>query len=327
MTLRLFFLSFVTMFSLFSEDAAAPTSKKEVMPELTHVWFSEGLVCLKAKETGFAFANKSQSATPTKNFTTPSTEDPDFKWNCGLRIDAGFQPTDWFFFATWTYIQNTADGKKYTDATTGFFPALSLDKTLDSSNYVTSATFTQKINTQLVDLGTLISWRPAEPFILKSHFGLRIASINQKFVVNYGGGVFNEGIDTLNGKNNFLGAGPRIGLTPNIILPWGFSLVSNFSASALLGRFYIKQKEKYLTNTSYDNTHVMTRLRCSLDALAALSWQTDLFYKSLVFCTQIGWEWHKFYNQNEITHNSFDFSSSSNDLFLRGGFISVCLGF
>lgn len=313
--------------SLFPEDVAKTPTKKEKIPELPHVWFSGGLLCLKSHESGLAFANKPQEIAAATDFAESPLIQPHFKWNCGVRIEGGFQPKQQYFFANWTYIQNTAHGEKSTDATTGFFPTLSLDKTHTRSDYVTSGDIIWRLNTHLIDVGTIYPWQPTKHFILKNHVGLRIASLNQRGEVNYGGGIFNQGIDALKMRNDFIGAGPSIGLCPNILLKGGFSLVGDITASALIGHFHIHQTEKYLTHSLFHHTENMNRLKLALDAKAAIAWQKELLYKVLVICVQAGWEWHEFYGQNQLQHNSFDLFYGNRNITLRGGFISLCVGF
>lgn len=298
-----FFL--ILMSSLVADDAVAPTTKKEVMPSLPHVWISEGLMYLKAREDQLEC----------------STGNPHFSWDCGLKIEAGFQPKDWFFFLNWSYIQNTAHGEKNTNGVTGFFPIQSFSSLLPSAE-VTSATMRWKLNTQMAEFGSMISWRPISWFILKNHFGLKLASLNQKIQVNYGGGVFSEGIDSIQMENNFLGLGPSVGVTPNISLPYGLSLLGDFSVSLFTSRLYVSQKETYLAESLFSHTQVMTKLRLSLDAKAAIAWQKELFYKALVISMQAGWEWHEFYHQNEMGH-----LQGNKNLILQGGFLSFSLGF
>ncbi len=145
--------------------------------------------------------------------------------------------------------------------------------------------------------------------------------------MNYGGGVFNEGIDSLSMTNNFFGAGPTMGVSPNIILPKGFSLVGGFAASGLAGGFWLREKETYLNNPLFNENHSIARLRASLDAKAALAWQKEFLYKALVFSIQAGWEWHEFFSQNQLHYNQLEFFNSRKNIILRGGFLSLCLGF
>ncbi len=327
--MNLRFMSFLTLMtaSLIADDAAAPSFKKEKIPFIPHVWVSGGFTCLKAQEKGLAFANQTQTLGSTTNFKDSSIVQPHYNWNGGLKIDLGYQPRDWFFFANWTSIENKAYGSQSTSGAAGFYPVLSLSKTLTSANYVTSGTTAWRLNTNLVDIGAAISWRPVTYFILKNQMGLKIASLDQKLRLNYGGGVFSGGIDHLTMINNFIGAGPCVGVSPNILLPYGFSLVGNVTASGLVGHFYIKQKESYLKELLFNRSQAMTRFRWALDAKAALSWQRELLYKALVVSVQAGWEWHEFYGQNQLRSGLGGHSRVDGNLILRGGFLSACLAF
>ncbi|MCX6991259.1 MAG: hypothetical protein NTX49_09405 [Chlamydiae bacterium] len=102
---------------LIAGDISQPTAKKEAMPSLPHVWLSGDLLCLQAKENRLDYANKAKGITPATNYTTNSPTQPHFAWNCGVKIEAGFQPKDWFFFGNWTHIVSTASGTSSTNAT------------------------------------------------------------------------------------------------------------------------------------------------------------------------------------------------------------------
>jgi len=324
-TISVLFLTLTS--SLLASDIVEPTAKKEAVPSLTHVWLSGDLLCLQAKENRLDYANNAQGITPSANYTTSSVVQPHFAWNCGVKIDAGFQPEDWFFFANWTHIVNTAKGVSSTNGSEGFFPLWSLGSGITDTGYVTSAHFDWSLDTQIVDVGSIISWGFGKRFILKAHGAIRTAFLDQRFNIQYGGGFFSEGTDTVTMKNNFFGVGPAIGLSPNIMLGRGFNILGDIAGSALLGSFFLKQKEKYLRETLFYETNTMTRVRYSLDAKAAINWQTEFLYKSLVFSIQTGWEWHKYYDQNQLQQNSFDFFNDKRSLILRGGFISLTLGF
>jgi len=312
---------------LVAGDIGQPTAKKEAMPSLPHVWLSGDLLCLQAKENRLDYANKAQSATPSTNYTTSSVLQPHFAWNCGVKIEAGFQPKDWFFFGNWTHIVNTAAGTSSTNATEGFFPVWSLGSGITNTDYVTSAHLQWSLDTQIVDIGSIISWEFGKRLIIKALGAIRTAFLDQRITVEYGGGFFSEGIDTVKMKNNFFGVGPAIGFSPNVMLGGGFNLLGDIGGSALLGSFFVKQKEEYLRETLFYKTRTMTRVRYSLDTKLAINWQTEFLYKALVFSVQTGWEWHKYYDQNQLSQNSFDFFNDKTSLIMRGGFLSMTLGF
>jgi hypothetical protein len=239
----------------------------------------------------------------------------------------GFQPKQQYYFASWCYIQNTARGSLSTNGTKAFFPVLSMDRNLTDSSFVTSGNIDWRLITQFADAGTMFPWRPIDFFLLKTHIGFRIASLNQKLKAYYGGGLFNEGTDVLTMRNNFLGIGPRVGFIPNFLLPAGFSLCGEFAACGLLGKFYVKQKESYLAQTLFDQTDNMFRFRFGLDAKAYLAWQKELLYKAFILSIQIGWQWHSFFGQNQLHQNAFRLSHGNDLIFLQGGFLSLTAAF
>lgn len=324
--MKIFLASLCAMCGIWAEDAPKPPTKKEVFPIIPHIWISEGILCLKARENGLSFATQPQDISHS-DFTNTASIQPHFKWNTGLQIDLGYQPRQQYYFASWCYIQNTAYGSLSTNGTKGFFPILSMDNDLTHSSFVTSGNVDWRINTQFADAGTMFPWKPKDFFLLKAHIGLRVASLNQKLKAYYGGGLFNEGTDVLTMHNNFLGIGPRVGLLPNFLFPAGFSLCGEFAASGLLGRFYVKQKESYLAQTLFNQTDRMIRFRFALDAKAYLAWQKELLYKAIVLSVQMGWQWHAFFDQNQLQRNAFYRPRHNDPLFFQGGFLSLSAAF
>jgi hypothetical protein len=327
MNLRNIFSVLILTAALSAEDTPEPSFKKQKVPILPHVWFSGELLWLKAQENGLTAANHAQNITPTPQFSNASLVPSHFHWNYGLKIDLGYQPKKLLYFVNWSTIHNTACSQKQTNGSKGFFPVLSLSNALTSSSYVTSSDCCWRLNTNIVNGGAVFSWQPSHYFILKSPVGLKIASLNQHLKTDYGGGVFSNGMDLLRGHNNFFGIGPLAGISPTIVLGKGFSLIGEFSASPLVGRFYVKQKESYLNRSLFHASHTMTRLSWALNARAVLSWQKELLYKALVFGVQAGWEWQEYYHQNHLSQNALDFFGSNRNLILRGGFLSLCVAF
>jgi hypothetical protein len=326
MTIRILLAVLSVTSLIWGDDAPRPPTKKEFISAIPHLWVSEGILYMKARESHLSFANQPRDIS-NLNFTNTSVINPHFKWNTGIQINLGFQPKTQYYFASWCYIRNTAHGSQSTNGTEGFFPVLSMNRELTPASFVTSANANWRLRTQLADGGTLFPWKPWDFFLLKTEVGLRIASLNQKLKAYYGGGIFSEGTDVLTLRNNFLGIGPIVGILPTFFLPGGLSLCGEFTASGLLGRFYVKQKESYLSETLFHKTNVMTRFRLGFDAKAYLAWQKELLYKSIILSAQIGWEWHEFFHQNQLQQNAFHLSKGQNNIYLNGGFFSLCMAF
>ncbi len=316
--------SLLASFSLFADDAAMPPTKKQKVETLPHVWLSGDMLLLKAQENRLSFANAESAGGP---FTNSSLVAPHFEWNSGVRVNAGFQLTKWMCIAEWMFIENKAHGEKYTDGSTGFFPILSLDPSLTAANFVTSGKEDWRLVYNVFDLGGAYPWKWASWLIVKLHAALRTAFFDQTATVYYSGGVFDEGMDKLTLKNDFFGMGPDFGFTPCISLGYGFSLLGDLSSSILGGRFFLKQRERYLNTTLYSHSGFLPHITWTLDAKAALGWQTEILYKALVISAQVGWEWHKLYNQNRLPQNQFEFFNGNRGLIMRGGYASLALGF
>lgn len=320
-------LPLIAASSLYADDTIAPPSKKEAIHAIPHVWLSGGLLCLQAKESRLDYATAPQPIAPGANYAGTDLTQPHFNWNCGIRLEAGYQPRDVLYFANWTHIVNTAHGTKSTDATEGFFPVWSLNKALNTGDYVTSAHLEWDLNTHQVDLGAIYAWDLNKYFIFKMRGALRTLFLDQTYKVEYGGGIYNQGIDTMNMNNDFWGIGPAIGFTPCVILGQGFSLFGDLGGSMLFGRFFVKQRERYLERSLISHSDTLGRVKFNIDAKAALSWQTELAYRSLLFGVQLGWEWHKYYGQNQLSQSRFELMNHRRNLIERGVSLMLTLGF
>ena len=103
--------------------------------------------------------------------------------------------------------------------------------------------------------------------------------------------------------------------------------IADVAGSCFLGRFRGKQSEMLLDVSRFSKSFQTTRVLWELDWSAILGWETELEYKILVIGAQIGWEWHKFYSENQLRHDRLGLPHGDKDLILSGFFASVVIGF
>lgn len=159
-------------------------------------------------------------------------------------------------------------------------------------------------------------------FALRPFIGLRGARINQSY--NYDafadrdvtttdiGQASNHFHSVMKAKNNFLGAGPRVGLDVQFDVGCGFSLYGAAAGSLLYGRFERHSNEHYTDTTPglvgppvagttfrFNQHYPSDRTSCAISDLEiGLQWEHCFCWcgKSRPFTLAIGWEHHGFFN-------------------------------
>jgi len=312
--------------SLFGQNDSKKPPQKEPIPLLPQGWISEEALLWKTSADRFAYGNRSEPL-GSSSYTDRSLDEPHAEWNPGIRITGGYQYKDWAFFASWTYLQNKATGHKSTNGTKGFFPVLSLAPGLQPQDYVTAASMNWRLNFHCVDLGVAYPWKPGKVLHLQPSLALRLAFLDQRAVVNYGGGLFSGGMDRILLKNDFWGIGPALGVMPSIHLSMGFSLVGDVAVSLLGGRLFTKDHESYLSQTLFLERANKSRFCGSFDAKVGVNWETHPLYHALVMSFQLGWEWHTFYELTRLGQNQFGFFRTPYNVAMQGAYLSAAVGF
>ncbi len=203
--------------------------------------------------------------------------DPDFKWNWGYRIGAGykFAGSDCGLRAYWTHF----------DANTG------------------GSSHKWKIDYNVVDLVYRCDSNWSRCITVSPYAGIRYANIDQKLHTNFVSTV-SDIPNTLNGsvKQDFSGVGPMIGVEGDFGMQNGFSLYGNISIALLYGTAHIRSNstETFDTGINIDN------LRNNKDAYQyVFDAGLGIRYKTCFFCDknlviQLGLEDHRYFNHNQF---------------------------
>jgi hypothetical protein len=339
MKCRIFFLTHLLCFPFFlfsksqDESEKKESSKPTAYPRIengANVWLSADFIYWKASEDGLAFTNEISNVLVTNDFTQTQVINPSIDWAPGFRIGAGYQFPNppWHVFLEWTHICSSVSGEAVTggDIFSGMFPIWSLSKDLLKGDFVYSASMNGKIRTDLLDLMTgrevtLVKW-----FSFRPRFGIRAAFIRQHYNVEYLGGSFGGenpvSADEIKLRNSYWGVGPLAGFDPQFILGKGISLFGLASGSFLLGEFFVKEKETYLLSQRGKIVEKKFRLRGTADFAAGLRWTQYLYKKRFALTFQGGWEYHIFFNQNQLREGNFSLLSKNDNLIYKGWFLS-----
>jgi len=319
----------------------------------------------QATEDGLEYGIQSQVTAPTSatttdnaaNLVSASYETPDFKWKPGFKVGIGYNTTHdgWDLELLWTHfngrgkssIDNTGDANiTFVPLWSAFSPAAGGD-TDGTILFASEASTSWRLNLNMVDLELGREFWLSKMLTMRPSIGFRVAQINQRYGITYSGGIFGSTLldltDNVEMKNHFTGGGPRVGLDTvwnfGCCSPcggnWGF--FGDFAFSLLYGKFKVDQEE-YTESPAppFDTTAIMETndnfrsVRGVLDLAVGIQW-TSLFNDSNYgMLLQLGWEFHQFFNQNQMwrvnrigdssttAHGENVFAQSRGDLSTQG---------
>ncbi|MBS0649335.1 MAG: hypothetical protein JSS10_08955 [Verrucomicrobia bacterium] len=288
-------------------------------------------------------ADFSWASQHAKNKTVP------FGWDWGFRVGLGglFQKHgNWDLMLTWTwYRQSEHSSIHQTDEKIVAAPMLN---PLTDSSWATSARARWHLHFETLDLELGHALQISKKFSLRPHGGLRGAWIHQRLKTHYDNvavvarapAVFKE-FDN-NYKNNFNGAGIRMGIEPDWSFAKHWKVYGDFSASFLYGQFLYKNSgsSSGLDQDQYDlqvGTNVVTgpeinvqdhitSTAINFDIGLGLSWDYAFSCNKRHLTLMLGYEYHLWLDQNQIKTfvgalgggRPMSFDKSRGDLSLMG---------
>jgi hypothetical protein len=226
-----------------------------------------------------------------------------------------------------TLATNTVSGEVFSDDWTRQFGA-----------FPQEAKARWTMNLDLIDLEFGYKFYVNRCFILRPSLGLRFARIDQNYHVNaytnfkgksfYAG--FNNFVSTVKSKNDFRGAGPRVGLDLEIDLGCSLFLVGRGSASLLYGSFDRYSTAVLTANTGGSSTEVFTYQAkgysdrdtiLTADVSFGFEWQRcfECCNRSYPFALSLVWEQNAFYGINHFNFVPY----RSNTAQTTGGKVSI----
>ncbi len=292
--------------------------------------------CADGTELGY---EETISSTPAgygqEAFQTLSLRRPGEEFEPGFRIGLNyFSPCCcWDAALNYTHFHTTAKAKGFSNVTTPMFSATdftafrplweSVDNSVPgfaSSKYI--------LDLDYLDLEIGHKYYVSACFVLRPFVGLRGARINQKYrydasanrasaVIPVSSNHFNN---LTKAKNNFLGAGPRVGLDVEFDFGCNVVLFGQAGGSILFGRFENHSNENYIdfagaTSAYRFNQHAPSE-RCSgtiSDLAIGLKWEHCFCYCNTQYPVSLAfaWEHHGFhdfagfgFNKNVITYDT-----------------------
>lgn len=209
------------------------------------------------------------------------TRNPNFKWNPGFRIGAGYEfaCSKWDVEAIWTHFNSHSHSEE----------------------------IRWKINLDVVDVIAGYRCDTNCCFVLIPFAGLRGARIDQSLRT----GDFDESIsfslannrvlsDNRN-KQDFLGLGPIFGLAGDLDIGCGLSVYASASVSWLYGRFNVRLHDSQETFDTANICNERRRLDANLagaDAAIGIRWRQCFCNTQLILA--LGLEHHRYFDYNRL---------------------------
>ena len=209
------------------------------------------------------------------------SHDPDFKWNLGFRLGAGYKFGDCNcgIGAYWTHFNSHNDGHDHDHR--------------------------WKLDFDVIDLLYGCDYDLCNCFVLTPFAGLRYARIEQKLNTHFVSTVKGSDPDRITStghiKEDFWGIGPLFGLEGDWGMGCGFSLYGRVSLAFLYGNFHVRshQNEVFHTGTNINHLrHNTDAYQAVVDTGFGVRWRTCVCDNP--FTVQLGLEQHRYFNHNQF---------------------------
>jgi hypothetical protein len=262
-------------------------------------------LAIQAKQDGMAYAisNANGTSLPLTGGKVLgfSHDNHDFDYNPGIRAGLGFlvNHDTWAINFDWTWV-NITNYRSYGAENAGVLlplwttpigPAL-------TSWQSASASWSAHYNTLDANIGK--PYHISHYFLLKPHFGVRAAWIDQHFSVHYGG-TFNAQSNAVHhGDNNFWGFGTRAGVNTVWMIGKGWNLFANMAAALLFGKFDIDQQiglGSGVANTGFDIDEDFYQNVPNMEMQFGISWNRYFNQQKYRMGFAVAYEFHQWWDQ------------------------------
>jgi len=337
---------------------------------------------LGVEETYSSAVNNGFTGTAARStvFDTEHVKQLNFKYDPGFRLGLyeACSAGCWDLALDWTHYHTkaTANGASNPTATEGaetgtdpvtvFVPFWDrVDHFGDGSDsaYPDASEGRYTLNMDLIDLSFGRKFYVSSCFVLRPHFGLRGARIDQNYRIESVRDVVGTEVDgesyatEAKLRNDFLAIGPRLGLDAQIHLGCGLSIFGQAAGSLVFGRFDRHSKEVYddfavgvgasVDHIYYETENSLERTsRAFTDLTIGFKWERCFEWCNHYHPVTVAfaWEHHAFFNMNNfnmissaanvsaddgLTYFNQDTARSNwgGDLYTQGLTVSAAVGF
>jgi hypothetical protein len=239
---------------------------------------------------------------------------PHLEWGWGFRLGFGYglPRDDWDVTLTWVHLPIQNDHEK-----TGQLTPLWSTIPILPGQFTEMGHMHWRLHLGLVDLELQKPWHLTPQFQLTPRFGVRFASIREKYFLTYEGGtLLPDQQNTVHMKNKFWGVGPIVGLDSQWTIWKRWSLFGKSDVSLTFGHLYIHQAEH--VHPSEDSLMKFFKIHPMDGALAHLA--LGLKWAGDHLSAYLQWEQFFFLGQNQMVQFPF---APSNKMVSNLGDISL----
>ncbi|MBS0620006.1 MAG: hypothetical protein JSS61_00910 [Verrucomicrobia bacterium] len=275
-----------------------------------HVFLTGEWLFWTTRQGGMEYATARASTSPGV-FTHAVSRKVNFDYQSGFRVGLGVHlPQDrWDIYANYTDFR--PDHSSNTEGSV--FPLLLYQGQFSTSN-VTDASAEWHIAFQNLEVEIGRAYYIGKSLSFRPHIGFKGAWIDQRAHFEYqGGDVPAGGKYHVKTKNDFKGAGPRIGLESEWHLGCGFSLFGNMAAALILGQFNLKQDQKQQGIDVIEMHTVLNLAAPTVQLVAGLEWDRNFYHDRCHFGIGAGFEAQYWWRQNQMER----FTDSTQPIYVR----------
>jgi hypothetical protein len=286
-------------------DAYIPALKNPI-----NIWAEVGVLYFVPKISSMRYVSDETDVKTTSNFSQLPLEKVSFEWQPGFEVGVGYVQPKWHWDITLRgmhYHSATHSSHKASDVSyQGMFPVWSLAEDSLASDYVTHASMKGRLHFDRILLQSGYFAQLSSMFVLRTFLGIENIFLKQGYDIEYSGGIFSGGPDLIHMKNNFIGAGPQVGLLPWLSLGMGLSISATASVSCLFGSFNVDQQETYLGAELYESERHKTKGCWATDAKANIQWKRLFYHNHFSFSLRLSWEYMVYYKQNMLKKDPYE---------------------
>lgn len=258
-----------------------------------------------------------------------------FDWDFGFRVGAGyhFEHDAWDALVNFTWFRTDGDGHTHADSDETLVPQKGAFNTVTAHKI--SAHW--DIHNYILDMEVGRRYFVSKFLAFRPHIGIESAWIYQHrhFRIHQPLDLQNVEGESVRGRCNFWGIGPRAGVEGTWFFGKRFSLFGVVDGALLWGHFDTKNKEKLETPSGdvpslsvHDDFH---RLSPNVQMMLGASWDSNLSNDMFHLTIKLGYEFQYWWRQNQFINEQqvsfFGLQHESKDLSINGATLDVRFDF
>ncbi len=246
---------------------------------------------------------------------------PNFKWDYGYKLGASYAGCHdgWDIGLLWTHFEGKSEGhveaeKNDNSALIALWSSYSPPQ--GSVLYARDIRENWNLDLNLIDIELGREFWTSKYLTLRPFMSLRIAYIDQNFVLEHKGGSWSINDNALQDiplsnhvrlENDYKGVGLRAGLDSVWHIGCGCGIYGNLAASIIYGRFSVDHQERLRgTEKPFAKMRILEaeeHFRASrgiLDLALGVQFNRVFCDCCYTFTARLGWEQHLFFHQNQL---------------------------